>query len=381
MLTIERLSKVLEDPYGEYKENKDKIIIGYLPMYFPEEIVSASGAIPVGIIGKERKIELADQHLMTNACAMLRTSYEGLLKGDYDFLDGLATILICDQIRFFWEVWSLDKKFPLFCQMWLPYQLDGTTRGILIDELNRFKNELTQLTGNEMTEDDLRESIEIYNQFRSLLRKVNEKRINSDNFISFSEMVKIVCAGMVLPKEIIIEDIENIFTEGGISKNTTNVDKKRLILCGHLCAPPDLALLDLIENCGGKIVGDDLFFGERYFSQDVSVNGDPIENIADRFFERLPCTTIHYGQTWLEDGKKESVYGEYIVNLLRNRNADGVIVLREMYCDPLDMEYVLFKKKMDEAGVPSLSLMTDMTSAGTETARNQIQAFYESICQ
>ncbi len=106
-----------EKPYeraAQIKAAGKTKIIGCLPMYFPEEIIHAAGALPVTLFGSDDPITLGDGHLMTNACDQVRSSFDSLLKGKYDFLDGIAAIYICDQVRFYLEVWQLDHPVDFF---------------------------------------------------------------------------------------------------------------------------------------------------------------------------------------------------------------------------------------------------------------------------
>ena len=78
-----------DHPYkrvAELKSARNTKIIGILPMYFPEEIVHAAGAIPITLFGSDEPITLGDSHMMTNACDQVRSSFDSLLKGKYDFV-------------------------------------------------------------------------------------------------------------------------------------------------------------------------------------------------------------------------------------------------------------------------------------------------------
>src|SRR5665647_1717560 len=108
---LAKFKELCEQPYrraAEWKNVSNRKVFGCIPMYFPDEIIHAAGALPVTLFGSDEPITMADKHLMTNACHPFRSTFDSLLKGKYDFLDGIATLHICDQVRFFAEVWQLD---------------------------------------------------------------------------------------------------------------------------------------------------------------------------------------------------------------------------------------------------------------------------------
>ena len=378
---LDRFKDFCKQPYRraeEWKNVHQRKIIGCIPMYFPDEIIHAAGVLPVTIFGIDEPITLADKHLMTNACNQVRSTFDGLLKGRYDFLDGIAALHVCDQVRFFLEIWQLDHPFPFFHQMWRPYKIDSTNRPFLVSELKRLKACLEKYIGNEITSDALRQSFRIYNKSRALMRTLNDLRRDQPGIISAADMTNVVTSSMLMPREEHNELLKELLSKAG-GTEIKGDNKIRLVISGHPCAIPDARLLNLIEDLGTVIIDDDFFSGGRYFAMDVRPDGDPIEAFADYYMKAIPCTTYHYPENWRGDRKTYSRYGDYIIEMVRRAQAKGVLFLRVMYCDPYDLEFVMLKEKLEEEDIPYLSLITEHEPGTLGPIRTRVQAFIEML--
>ncbi len=380
--SLSRFKEYCTQPYDRAMEWKHaapgRKIIGCIPMYFPEEILHAAGGLPVTLFGSGEPITLGDRHLMTNACHQVRSTFNNLLKGKYDFLDGIAALHVCDQVRFFLEVWQLDHPFPFFHEMWRPYRLDSINRPFLINELKRFVSGLESFTGNKITAETMRHSIDIYNESRSMMRKLNNIRQERPGIIRASDMVHIVTSSMLIPREehnqLLRELLSVIETADVPEKHKVN-----MVAAGHLCDAPDEQQLNLIEAQGLALIDDDFFTGGRYFAVDVSSDGDFIESFADYYMHMVPCTTYHYAGSWKGNIEKYSPYADYVIDMVKKNQAAGILILRAVYCDPFDMEYVLLRERLKEENIPHLDLFIDKGSTALESVRTRVQAFLETI--
>ena len=379
--TLRKFARVLRDPYGQlgdWKKTNRKKIIGCFPMYAPEEIIHAAGMLPVTLLTNEETITLGDKHLMVNACEQVRGCFDMLLKGQFDVLDGVVFVQICDQIRFFADVWQLDHPFPFFHQIWLPPKQDSNARSFLIHELNRFKTGLEEFAGKEITFEALERSFRLYNENRSLLRKLYELRREKPDAISAGDMVGVVAAGLLMPKEehnTLLQEL--IVRLEGLKPQQDG--RVRLIAVGHNCAIPDVEVLNLIEEAGGLVLNDDFYVGGRYAAPDIGLTGDPIESLAGHLMEMNPCVTKHYPAQFLDFSKTSRNYSDFIVDMVRENRAEGVVFLRVMYCDPYDFEFIMVQNRLTKEGIPFLPLITEHGTGSLGSVRTRLQAFLEIL--
>ena len=378
---LKKFEELCHDPYkriAEAKKSINKKIIGCFPMYFPDEIVHAAGLLPITLFATDEAITMADKHLMPNACDQVRSTYDSLLKGKYDFLDGVAAIHLCDQVRFFMEVWQLDHPLPFFHQMCRPYNIDRSSRPLLVSELKRLKSSLEAYTGIKITPEAMRKSIELYNTSRTLMRELNQMRRTQPGIVSAANMVNIVASSMLMPREVHTELLKELLVK--IETVKKRDDKRiKIVVAGHPCSIPDQALLELIEDPGMVVVDDDLFAGGRSFATDVKPEGDAMEAFADYYMNLIPCTTYHYPERWTGHTSNYSAYADYICNIMKNSDARGLILLKVKYCDPFDMEFVLLKEVLEKRNVPYLVLQTEVGKGPLEAIRTRVDAFREML--
>ncbi len=144
---------------AEWAKKHDTRLIGCLPMYVPEELIHAAGFLPVAVLEGREPISLANSHLMAHSCGFIRGSYDSALKGALSFLDGVVNPLLCDQLRFFSDVWFADNSFRHNLYLHLPYKLDPNAAGFLLKELRSFQSRLEAAAGRDMSPEGIREQV------------------------------------------------------------------------------------------------------------------------------------------------------------------------------------------------------------------------------
>jgi benzoyl-CoA reductase/2-hydroxyglutaryl-CoA dehydratase subunit BcrC/BadD/HgdB len=262
--------------------------------------------------------------------------------------------------------------------MWRPYKLDSTSRPFLVSELKRLKSSLEGFTGNEITAEGLRASIGIYNESRALMRRLNSLRSEYPGIIKASDMVHAAASAMLIPREEhngLLGQLLSRIEERGAEVN----QGIRIVIAGHPCAVPEDNILDLIEGQDMVIINDDFFSGGRSFALNIDAGGDPIESFADYYLNAVPCTTYHFPGSWVGGSSGYSPYADYVVDLVKRGQARGVVLVREMYCDPFDLEFVLVKKRLEEEDIPFLALSTEHGPGPLEPIRTRVQALKETL--
>jgi len=85
----------------------------------------------------------------------------------------------------------------------------------------------------------------------------------------------------------------------------------------------NIELLQVIEDCGGDVVIDDLDFGTRYYGSAVDESLEPMRALAERYLRRIPCPCKHPTQLRME----------HMLKLAKDYRVKGVILLNQKYCD------------------------------------------------
>ena len=79
--------------------------------------------------------------------------------------------------------------------------MNDSNRDYYRAELERFKVTMEQLSGNEITDERLTNSIALHNETRSLFRELYDLKRKDDPGITAEEALEIVLASSLLPKD------------------------------------------------------------------------------------------------------------------------------------------------------------------------------------
>ena len=128
----------------------------------------------------------------------------------------------------------------------------------------------------------------------------------------------------------------------------------------------------LIESMGACIVADQLCWGSKSFADLADEEIDPIDAIARRMLEHMPCPRM------LDQ------YPKRLANLLeavKQYRVDGIICQRLRFCDLWGGETEMLQRSLkEEAGIPLLVLERDYAAAsGVGQLRTRVQAFLETL--
>jgi benzoyl-CoA reductase subunit C len=370
---IDELAAVAQNPLERARRWKEAggRVIGCFPMYVPEEIIHASGILPITLVGTNEIVTSADRYLQPYLCHVPRSNLDLALKGKLDFLDGIVFPNICDVVLFFPDIWNLHRAMPFQHTIEIAGKLNSmSSQRYLTSEFNRLKGSLEKFTGRDISDDDLRRSIAIYNQNRDLMHKIYQMRTEKPGIFRARDVATVIMTSMLMPKEehsaIMREFLEKAENKGGRQE-----DSIRLVVSGGPCDQPQWEILDLIEELGAIVVNDDLYVGRRYFATKVSETIPPIEALAEHYVNDVPCPTKH---------NQDKKYAEHLSDMAEESNAQGIIVLMVKYCEPYSFAYPLVKAELARRGIPHLLIEVD-PPISLGAMRTRLEAFIETLGQ
>ncbi len=145
----------------------------------------------------------------------------------------------------------------------------------------------------------------------------------------------------------------------------------RLLVTGNSLPP---AYLDLIEDLGGNVAGDDLCQSYRYCLPDVEQGlagsgRDLFLALARGYLQRPACPRMLAGPARFA----------YLQTMIQDCRVQGVVYHALKFCDACLYDYALLRNRFTEVGIPVLYLETEYRDAGLEQARTRIQAFLEML--
>ena len=139
----------------------------------------------------------------------------------------------------------------------------------------------------------------------------------------------------------------------------------------------DIAFIQLVEECGARVVMDDLCTGTRFFWDDVPETPDPLDGIADRYLQ-THCPRSNVPQTQTREKDLENRYG-YIGRFIRDWKVNGAIFYIVRYCDTCELEGPDLREYLNEMKIPVLMIEDDYSTSTIGQLRTRVQAFLEMI--
>ncbi len=359
---------------GEVKEWKQKTggtVLGYLCTYVPEEIIHAAGALPYRVFGTGARTESADPHLQAYACSLVRSAMGEVLEGDLAFLDGAVFPHTCDSIQRLSDIWRLNANMKYHFDVVHPAKLNTPeAHTYMFEILNLFKKELGDAIGKEISDEALSESIKLYNRFRRMLEELYEMRRTRPDLVSGEDVFSTLRASMTMDRNrfaLLLENFLNDIKDEAQSSSPESTPPG-IILTGGVCDHPDI--YSIIEKAGAYVSWDDLCSGSRSFAGQIDESLPPIEAINERYYHRIVCPAKH---------QSVDARGTNLSTLVKEKNAQGVIILQLKFCDPHAFDYPYIKDTLDKEDIPSLLIEVEDPSRALGALHTRIETFVEMI--
>jgi len=349
-------------------------VIGYMPVYVPREIVHAAGMLPLGILGGGADMEVihGDAYYQSYICRIPRSTIEMAINGKLDFVDGMMFPSICDVIRNLRGIWKLLFKEKYVRYFDAPQNFREEVGGVFYaNELRELRDGLAKLAGREVSDDDIRRSIAVYNENRRWVNKVYDFRAAFPWKAPSAEVYLLMRAGMVLPPEehtLLMGE----YLDAAEAANRPMRDNCRVVLTGAFCEQPPLSLIKSLEMSGCYIVDDDLLLVARWLLADVPTEGDPIVNLSRAFL-------LHSAETAAKYEPDVAKKGSYLIDAVRKRKADGVIFAAPSFCDPALLDKPMIISRIEPLGIPYIHIQYAENSSQMQPIREQSGTFADSI--
>jgi bcr-type benzoyl-CoA reductase subunit C len=374
---VERILTILAEAAAQplayarrWKAETGRRVIGLFPMHFPGELAHAAGALPMILQEDDQPVTIGQSNVFNFYCGYNRSIIDQALRGEFEVLDAILFGDHCVQLLGTADVIraNIPNKPILFNQLcsileaeWAMTETQGTFRQLW--------KELEALVGRKIEEEEVRASIRLFNRNRGQIRRLYDMRRKGQIFLTGRQMQTIVKSSMVMDKATHCELLDELITE--IERVPPRGDKVRVFLSGHLCHAPKLSVLDLVEDCGGIVVDDDLYHGFRFVFADIAESGSPVDALADWYLSRskkVPCPTRAVkGLDW-ED---------YLLKAVGGAGAQGLIILMAKFCEPHMYFYPEIKEAFEKHGIPHLLIETEHEEMPIEALKTRVETFME----
>jgi len=370
--------ELVSQPLGAVAErwkerHPDGRVVASYPVWAPVEIIHAAGMLPLALLGGGTSVELthADARFQSFVCSIAKSSLELGFQGVVKGVDGFVFSNICDVARNLSSIYQRNFGDVLVEYLHLPQNSNSpAVAAYMAAELKRLAARFEDAWGLRVTPTALGKSVEIFNTLRAGIRSLYALRIAEPQKLSTVDLYTVLRALTMVPPEDAIAWVHALLDDVP-RRAARQRDTLRVVIEGAFCEQPPLGLLEVLEEAGCYVVEDDLMLGWRWFTSDVSADGDPFERLGAAYVNQAqPSSTRHEGREHRSTGLLEKV---------RRARADAVIFMPAKFCEPALFDYVLMKQGLEKAGVPHLLVEFEEKMWTFERTRNEIETFVESM--
>lgn len=356
-----------------------KKIVGTLCLFVPDEIIFAAGADRVILCGgKNETISIAEQYLPRNICPLVKSSFGSIVNNGcsnlkscshFGLIDMVVAENTCDSKKKTYEL--LGNYIPTYV-LDLPQKPDSSAAvKYFLEELNKFKGVMEQLTGNKVTVEQLKKEIISSNETRKLLHRLYDLRKTDPPVISGLDVIKVMQKQYVLSAEDFKKALRNLIDEAEQSRADFKTDftrKPRIMISGCPMPGGNTKVPEIIENRGGIIVVEESCTGTRSFWDLVDESKDPMTALAERYI-KIPCSCMTPNDRRIDN----------ILELAREFKVDGVVHYTLQFCHSYNIERYKVQQALRNAGIPMLSIETDYSDSDVEQIGLRVDAFMEML--
>ena len=351
----------------DYKAETGKGAVGIMPIYAPEEMVHATGYLPMGIWGAQGKtISKARTYLPPFACSIMQQVMELQCEGAYDDLAAVLFSVPCDTLKCLSQKWTGTSPVIVFTH---PQNrgLEAANK-FLVKEYELVKAQLEHYLGVTITNAALERSIAIYNENRQVMREFVKVAADYPQVIDAVSRHAVFKARQFMLKEKHTELVKELIAEVKAMPVQPWTGKK-VIVAGILLEPNEL--LDIFNEFGLAIVDDDLAQESRQIRVDV-LDGEegPLYRMAKAWQQMYGCSVA-------TDTKKGR--GKMLMNKMAQTGADAVIIAQMKFCDPEEWDYPVMYREFEERGVKNLMIEVDQEVTSFEQVKTRLQSFVEMM--
>ncbi len=367
----EAAAAVMNPAMQEWKAQGGKVI-GCMYHFVPEELITAAGQMPYRMRATgSTGTELSESRFTQVNCSFVRHLFDSGMRGSQSFLDGVVSVNNCDHVRRLYDNWKARIPAPYMHFLVFPKKSGPEQVAAYRKELAAFRSTLEEHFRVEISDQKLRDAIELHNQTRHLQRQLYELRRDAVPPISGADALATMVAGTCIPRERYNGLLRQLLDECRAVPGRTGHAARLMVVGGEIDDPGFIAA---IESQRGLVVTDLLGYGYRSCARDVGTYGDPLTALARYQVVERPADPRVFGRTTQErDG--------YLSGLIDEYGVEGVVSVRLMQCDHWGFEQVNLSKYLKKRRIPHLPLEIEYVLGGVGQIRTRVQAFLESIVE
>lgn len=348
-------------------------VLGIICCHAPFELLHAFGIHPVRLRATGcGNTGVAETYLGENECCFLKGMYKYLMDGTYN-LDGLVCSNGCSSAAKMASIWdnmleSEGKTSPFIHQLDVPTMMTDTGKRYFAGSLDYLREDLEKFTGKKVSDSDICRSIDLYNEARTLVRRVYALHNAETPIITGEDTLRITLAAADMPIEEYVALLK-AFLDNPESRKPSRQYKARVMLVGSAMDNPEL--VKAIEDNGCLVVADLNSFGLRFLHDELRYNEkDVMSSLSAYYINRSSCPRMVDGSDTLHD---------YVFEKSKEYKAEGVIIEHYRFCEKWSAEAFALGSVLKRADIPYIIIQRDEEVTALGQLGLRVEAFAEML--
>ncbi|MEE9150331.1 MAG: 2-hydroxyacyl-CoA dehydratase family protein [Thermoplasmata archaeon] len=362
----------------EFKSKGGKVV-GSLCMFTPNEIIAASGALPIRLCSGFHETTGPANVILGDAglCPLVKSTLGMKMASASPYLE-MCDLLIaptpCDAKLKLGEI--LQDYLPVLMINIPKIKVGEVNRKQWTEEIGVMMDKLELLTNKKIKKDDLRNSIEKYQRAYSAWRELVSLRKEAD-VLWGRDLLMIAQLSHYDDIERWTQNVRKLVAElremKDEGKSVAEPDAPRIMLAGSPIIWPNWKIPNVIEESGGLIVADELCSATRALSNPVVVDEYTFKGMIDAVTERYlyPCTCPCFSPNLERD--------DHLLNRVKDHRVDGVIfhVLKGCHLNALDATRI--KRILEGIEIPMFTIESEYEMGDVQQIKLRLEAFLEMV--
>lgn len=363
-------------------QEEGRICVAYTCENTPEPLLNLPGAFSARLRApRTGSMDIATYYLTSFLCEYSRALLERAIEGGYNFADCIITPDGCSMMNRCVENMELlktlgkDKEKFFYEYMEIPMKSDQNGLNLYVLQCkNHILQPLHDNYGLDISDEAVRKAVAEHNRVCELIRAIGEFRRGPRPTITGYEFHVITLATYAAPKYLLIDKLEETLEELKVREPDEQSDyRARVVVVGSEI--DDIDFIKLVEDSGAYVCADRFCYGSFPGRDPIVLNDDEdaLTQICRQYMQRGQCP--RYMNT-----EKMLSRRQYVAELAKEYEADGIIYEQMKFCDPWAYEKMLGSHILrNDYGYPVLAVDRPYSIGTSGQMRTRVQAFVESI--
>ena len=356
--------------------------LGYTCYFVPEVLLNLGGCFSVRLRAPgTTNTDLGTYYMTNKTCPFTRSVLERSLEGGYNFLSAMFSSETCQMMHRaheYFDIMGLVKEQnPQFfmSMMDVPFVTTKAAYEHYEAQLRRYILEpLERVYGIDISDEAIRKAIAEHNEICRIVSGIGELRKLPNPPVTSYEFHVIQLVSECCPQYLIKDKLEATLREIRERKvDPSPAYRARLVVTGSEVDDP--AFTRLLEDCGAYVAADRYCYGSLPGREPIEIHGgeSALAAVARHYLSTSECPRFM-------NKEKQLQRRQYLKDLVRDCNADGILYLQMKFCEFWSYERVMGVHDMNEIeGIPCIGVEKEYTMASAGQLRTRFQAFVESI--